>query len=75
MYLNAYIIRPVTAPYTASSAVIAGSMAMGGIWVRSVESAGPSRPQTSPYCQPQISPQRSTGMCMGRNIVPAFLTA
>ena len=31
---------------------------------------GRINPTTAPYCQPQINPQRSTGMCIGKSIFP-----
>jgi len=44
---------------------------MGGIPVMRVESRDPARPQSSPKGQPQISPHKRTGMCIGLNMLPA----
>ena len=35
----------------------------------------PSTPQISPYGHPHASPHSSTGMCIGRKIIPAFAIA
>ena len=42
----------------------------GGIPNRNERISGTRKPTAAPYCQPQISPQRKTGMCMGSSILP-----
>jgi hypothetical protein len=74
LVLTNFIIRPHTRPYTASSTIIDGSLAIGGILVIIEDKNGAASPQISPYCHPHISPQISTGMCIGRKIDPAFCT-
>ena len=49
-----------------------GRIAIAGIEVSRLESRGPTKPQSSPYGQPQIRPHNNTGMCMGENRMPPF---
>ena len=42
----------------------------GGIPKIRERMTGRTAPTARPYCQPQISPQKNTGMCMGSSILP-----
>ena len=42
----------------------------GGIPNSAERSSGVTKPTAAPYCQPQISPHRNTGMCMGSSMLP-----
>ena len=48
-----------------------GSMPAGGIPVIMLESIGVMMPAASPQNGPQINPQSNTGICIGRNTLPA----
>lgn len=64
--------KPVTKPYTASSIIIWGKIIAGGIPVVILERKGVIIPHAKPYGVPQNNPQINTGMCMGKNMLPAF---
>ena len=44
----------------------------GGIPNKTERIRGTMKPTAAPYCQPQISPQRNTGMCMGSSMLPIW---
>ena len=54
----------------AERAAMAGKPVIVGMPVSRDESAAPAMPQNMPYPQPQVSAQRNTGMCIGRNTAP-----
>lgn len=64
--------KPVTKPYMASSIIIWGKIIAGGIPVVMLERKGVIIPHAKPYGAPQNNPQINTGMCMGKNMLPAF---
>lgn len=64
--------KPATKPYTASSTIICGNIIAGGIPVVTLEMKGVKIPHAKPYGHPQNSPQINTGMCIGKNMLPAF---
>ena len=44
----------------------------GGIPNSTERISGTMKPTAAPYCQPQISPHRNTGMCMGSSMLPIW---
>jgi hypothetical protein len=44
---------------------------IGGIPVSMEDRSGTINPQIAPYCHPNINPQRSTGICIGKKAGPA----
>ena len=62
--------NPVISPYVASSNAIVSAFGIAGMEKRAKRSSGVIRPTARPYFQPQINPQRRTGMCIGNSLFP-----
>ena len=72
-FIEIYCVhKPATKPYTASSIIICGNIIAGGIPVITLEMKGVKIPHAKPYGHPQNNPQINTGMCIGKNMLPAF---
>ena len=52
--------------------IIFGNIIAGGIPVITLEINGVMIPHAKPYGAPQNNPQINTGMCIGKNTLPAF---